>query len=101
MTCSFCGGAYHPASGCCYGVRVVACGPCVRDFWAWFRRHQHPRKGRSTSFYDAAAMWPQERAAAEARQLATLLLDRWGSMPGYRGTITWAVRLARLTLDRR
>lgn len=36
MTCFFCRGCAHPASGCEYSARVVACGPCVREFWAWF-----------------------------------------------------------------
>lgn len=36
-TCFFCGGAAHPSTGAVYSARVLACGPCVRSFFAWAR----------------------------------------------------------------
>lgn len=51
--CFFCGGAAHPASGCQYTRGAIACGPCVREFWAWGLQHING-KGRRNGlcFYD-------------------------------------------------
>jgi hypothetical protein len=53
MTCPFCGGAAHPATGCEYTPTFVACRRCTVEFWAWVRRWTKPRKG--SDFYGAAA----------------------------------------------
>lgn len=62
MTCFFCGGPAHPATGCQYSDNVVACRQCAVDFWAWFRAQQHKRervyrdaKGRLHADFYAAA----------------------------------------------
>jgi len=52
MNCTACQGVFYPATGCQYSARVVVCGPCVRQFWAWFRGHQN--RGRGPNFYVAA-----------------------------------------------
>lgn len=64
MRCFFCGGAAHPASGCQYTERVIACGPCTRTTWKWVRQHvnkkgRRPRNGQrpSVGFYEAASKW--------------------------------------------
>lgn len=44
--CSFCGGPWHPATGCQYGERTRSCLRCTLYFWAWFWVHQRPRKGK-------------------------------------------------------
>ena len=66
MRCSFCDDpAAHPATGCQYGARTVACYRCTVDCWAWVRRHVNgkglrprasgqPRSG--LTFYEAAAI---------------------------------------------
>ncbi len=43
MDCNFCEGVAHPATGCYYGPKTMACGPCTRRFWAWFEQHSNPR----------------------------------------------------------
>lgn len=61
--CFFCGGPAHPATGCVYSERVIACYACVVSFWRWFRGHMATRsrpgrdkKGRmQADFYTAAA----------------------------------------------
>lgn len=63
--CQFCGGAAHPASGCEYSERAIVCGPCVRECWAWLRRHMErdrlrvgsegAARKRFVRFYDHAA----------------------------------------------
>ncbi len=61
-TCSFCGGAAHPATGCVYGERTIACRRCTVQFWSWLLSHVNKKKpkrraGRaepSVSFYEAA-----------------------------------------------
>jgi hypothetical protein len=64
MTCNFCGGVAHPATGCVYGPRTIACGPCVREFWVWLRRHVNASgrktRGRSPAlyFYECAGRRP-------------------------------------------
>lgn len=59
MSCSFCGGPWHAATGCYYGERARACGRCVREFWAWLRGHMGRWKARPgrPDFYVAAAKW--------------------------------------------
>lgn len=37
--CTFCGGAAHPATGCVYTSRVIACWRCTDEFWAWMKGH--------------------------------------------------------------
>ena len=97
MDCTFCGGVYHPATGCAYGHRVVACGPCTREFWRWARGHMATRKGRP-DFYAAAAMWKPEVREAEARQLASRIHKIWARLPHYHGTISLVQRLSKLVL---
>lgn len=63
MQCSFCDSpAAHPATGCVYGPRTIACRQCCVDFWAWLLRHVNkrpPRKrqGANADFYAAAGKW--------------------------------------------
>lgn len=58
--CSFCDGVAHPATGCVYGPRTIACRTCTVDFWRWVRQHTNgrPRAKRgptpAMSFYEAA-----------------------------------------------
>lgn len=60
MKCNFCGGVAHPATGCEYGPRTIACRACVMEFWRWVKAHTNgtprQRKGPtpSRSFYEAA-----------------------------------------------
>ncbi len=61
MICNFCGGPTHPATGCQYGPRTIACYRCTVECWRWVRLHtgKSPRRrpGRPTpgvSFYEAA-----------------------------------------------
>lgn len=42
MRCSSCQGPFHPATGWVLSPNTVLCGPCAKDFAAWF-------KGRMTS----------------------------------------------------
>ena len=51
--CFFCSGVWHPSTGCYYNERVMACGPCTREFWTWFRNQTRKRWGRC-DFYAAA-----------------------------------------------
>lgn len=55
--CFFCGGAAHPATGCEYSARVLACGPCTRSFWKWMREWTNRAYKGRPSFYDAAGRW--------------------------------------------
>lgn len=64
MRCFFCSGPAHPATGCQYSARVVACHRCVVEFWGWFKGHQwtrsrppwRDRQGRlHADFYGAVA----------------------------------------------
>ncbi len=60
MKCAFCPNpAAHPATGCVYGARTLACRECVIRFWAWLRKHVNhgTRKGRP-DFYQAAGKYP-------------------------------------------
>jgi hypothetical protein len=50
MTCFFCDGPAHPATGCQYTERALACWACTVRFWKWFREHQH----KWPAFYAAA-----------------------------------------------
>lgn len=64
IRCSFCGGPAHPATGCVYGPRTIACRRCTEEFWKWAREHTgkkaRRRKARapefepSVTFYEAA-----------------------------------------------
>lgn len=53
MRCFFCQGAAHPASGAQYTATAVACGPCVRSFWAAHIQRTYKRWG-GLFFYDYA-----------------------------------------------
>lgn len=53
MDCFFCGGVVHPATGCQWSARVIACGRCTRDFWRWLKGHTN-RKWGGVYFYDCA-----------------------------------------------
>ena len=62
IRCNFCHGPAHPATGCVYGARTIACMACTRDFWKWAIAHTNgkARKSKSgvlpsKSFYEAAA----------------------------------------------
>lgn len=67
MICSFCGDpAAHPATGCQYGPRTLACYRCVAECWTWVRRHVNGKGLRprtsgqarpALTFYEAAALW--------------------------------------------
>lgn len=63
MRCSFCGGAAHPATGCVYGDRLIACYSCTVEFLRWLRTHINKRpcakRWRNLSFYECAAKWAQ------------------------------------------
>jgi hypothetical protein len=51
--CSFCGGAWHPASGAWYSDRARACYRCVQELWTWHRKRMNGRpRGGGPSFYD-------------------------------------------------
>lgn len=65
--CKFCGDpAAHPATGCAYGPRTLACHACVVGFWAWMTAHTKKKAARrkrrdgtekpatAMSFYEAA-----------------------------------------------
>lgn len=58
MTCPFCHGASHPATGCEYTPTFVACHRCTVAFWSWALRwvNRRPKPGRS-DFYAAAGRW--------------------------------------------
>jgi hypothetical protein len=57
MNCSFCGGAYHPSTGCAYTATFGACYSCAVEFYTWLeqRTNSRPRGGRGPSFYDHVA----------------------------------------------
>jgi hypothetical protein len=68
MQCSFCDNpAAHPATGCVYGPRTIACYYCVMSAWAWVKQHTYGKSTRAAkkaasqgrilparSFYEAA-----------------------------------------------
>lgn len=61
VSCRFCGGPFHPATGCAYTATFVACGPCTRSFWAWFRPFMSSKgRRRGPAFYDHV-IFTQER----------------------------------------
>jgi len=47
MRCNFCGGAAHPATGCQYGQRVIACRSCTESFWRWVDKHTASRRTKA------------------------------------------------------
>ena len=62
MTCNFCGGVAHPATGHAYGPRTIACRACTLDFWRWVERHTNGKGSRrarrvpvAETFYEHAA----------------------------------------------
>ena len=53
MKCNFCGGAAHPATGCVYGPRTIACYSCTVDFWQWLQKHTNGKgRRKGPCFYD-------------------------------------------------
>lgn len=67
MKCFFCDDpAAHPATGCQYSERVLACRSCVVEFWRWLKGHfatrgrpGRDRRGRlQADFYSAAGKLP-------------------------------------------
>ena len=65
MTCNFCGGVAHPATGCVYGPSTIACVRCTRDFWRWVKGHTNGKSSKRSrkhpgmiSFYEAAGKKP-------------------------------------------
>ena len=61
ISCNFCQGPAHPATGCVYGPKTIACRGCTVQFWAWVRIHTNKRPRRSSkgaataeTFYEAA-----------------------------------------------
>lgn len=54
MNCSFCDSpTAHPATGCQYTERFIACAACTRSVWAWVRQHTASKgRRRGPSFYD-------------------------------------------------
>lgn len=51
--CFFCGGCAHPATGCQYTERVIACHACVVSAWSWIRQFTNSKGRRNgPSFYD-------------------------------------------------
>jgi hypothetical protein len=62
IRCNFCQGPAHPATGCVYGPKTIACYRCTREFWAWATRHINGKARANkngvtpgVSFYEAAA----------------------------------------------
>ena len=71
MVCSFCNSpAAHPATGCQYGPKTLACRACVESFWTWVRSHTNKRARRghgpetALSFYEAATLFSSAGRAA-------------------------------------
>lgn len=63
MQCSFCPNpAAHPATGCVYGSRTIACAECVRSFWGWALRHVNKRIKGKPDFYAAAGKFRETGA---------------------------------------
>lgn len=62
--CFFCGGPYHDATGNKYTERVVACGPCAREFLKYVKQHVNRwASPKRPNFYEAAFKWKNEPAA--------------------------------------
>jgi len=65
MQCSFCDNpAAHPATGCVYGPRTIACWSCTVLFWrGWLIPHvnkkpsKRHRVRKGVDFYKAAGKW--------------------------------------------
>jgi hypothetical protein len=82
VSCSFCGGPWHAATGCYYGPRTRACLRCVADAWRWIRQHTAARKGRP-DFYAAAAKWQQhEPAELGCRNIPGIFCTRFRGASG-------------------
>lgn len=71
MGCFFCGGPAHPATGCQYTERVIACGRCTREAWAWVKGWTNRKRKDGLSFYEAAAYRPPVRPATESSEERT------------------------------
>ncbi len=41
MTCFFCQGPAHPATGHAYSATALACRRCFMSFFAWYRARMH------------------------------------------------------------
>lgn len=74
VSCSFCNGVAHPATGCVYGERMIACRDCACNFWKWVKEHtnkkaRRPKDGRilpNVNFYEAAG---KDVRASERREI--------------------------------
>lgn len=51
MKCAACCGAFHEATGHFWTSSMPICGPCIRGFIAWLKRHTSSRWG-GLQFYD-------------------------------------------------
>lgn len=74
MRCFFCAGPAHPATGCQYAARVLACYACTVAAWRWVREHTNAKASRrarrvptALSFYEAAATSSPTALAATRR----------------------------------
>jgi hypothetical protein len=54
VTCFACGGPFHPASGHVWPNGAEYCGPCIRHFFDWAKRHAAGRR-KGADFYAEAA----------------------------------------------
>ncbi|GAC1541213.1 MAG: hypothetical protein NVS3B10_05740 [Polyangiales bacterium] len=53
MSCFFCDGPAHPATGCQYSARALACRACTVRFWTWAKQHINGKgRRKGLSFYD-------------------------------------------------
>ncbi len=65
MNCFFCQGVYHESTGCYYNERVVACGPCARDFFKWLKAHVNRwANPKRPNFYEAAFKFKNDGPAS-------------------------------------
>jgi hypothetical protein len=71
MICFSCGGVAHPCTGAQYSATAIACGPCVRSFWSWARRHTTKLFG-GVSFYEHARPTTRRRVAYSVQILPLL-----------------------------
>ncbi|MBX3204181.1 MAG: hypothetical protein KF764_03880 [Labilithrix sp.] len=77
MRCTFCSSpAAHPATGCQYGPRTLACRACVETFWVWMRSHTNKRARRghgpatALTFYEAATVFSRWASSGRPEPVA-------------------------------
>lgn len=68
MSCFFCGGAAHPAVGCQYSPRVIACRACTVAFWKWFRQHMAKWSRPNQPDFYASIFAPAADSAASSKR---------------------------------